>query len=171
MFTDTGLLIIRVFFGLALTGHGAQKLFGWFGGYGIKGTGGFFESIGFRPGAAFATAAGLSEMGGGVLIIVGLGTPFGAAAVLSAMLVAMVSVHLKNGFFAAGNGIELPFLYAVAALGMALTGGGAISLDRLLGLNFVAEPYVVTSLLALAVCGAAVTLSMRHSSNSVPSKS
>ena len=62
---DIGLFIIRVFFGLAIAGHGAQKLFGSFGGYGIKGTGGFFETIGFRPGALFATAAGLSEMGGG----------------------------------------------------------------------------------------------------------
>ena len=156
---------------MAIAGHGAQKLFGWFGGFGIKATGGFFENIGFRPGVPFATAAGLSEMGGGVLLTIGLFTPFGAAAVLSAMLVAMVSVHLKNGFFATGNGIELPFLYAVAALGIALTGGGAISLDRLLGLNFVVEPYVVTSLLVLAACGAAVTLSMRHGSASVPSKS
>ena len=170
MLTDTGLLIIRVFFGLVLAGHGAQKLFGWFGGYGIKGTGGFFESIGFRPGAAFATAAGLSETGGGVLITVGLFTPFGAAAVLSAMLVAMVSVHLKNGFFAAGNGIELPFLYAVAALGIALTGAGAISLDSLLGLNFLVDPYLVATLLVLAACGAAVTLGMRHGSASVPTK-
>jgi putative oxidoreductase len=171
MFMDTGILIIRVFFGLAMAGHGAQKLFGWFGGYGIKQTGGFFETIGFRPGAVFATAAGLSELGGGVLLSLGLFTPFGAAAVLSAMLVAMVSVHVKNGFFAAGNGIELPFLYAVAALETALTGGGAISLDRLLGLNFLAEPYVVTGLLVLAVFGAATTLSMRHAGASVPSKS
>src|SRR6185295_9728125 len=129
---------------------------------GIKKTGGFFEAIGFRPGAAFATAAGLSEMGGGLLVTVGLFTPFGAAAVLSAMLVAMVSVHLKNGFFAAGNGIELPFLYAVAALGIALTGGGAISLDALLSLNSLFKPYVVTGVLVLAVFGAAVTLSMRR---------
>ena len=168
---DTGILIIRALFGLAIAGHGAQKLFGWFGGYGIKGTGGFFESLGFRPGAVFATAAGLSEMGGGLLITVGLLTPFGAAAVLSAMLVAMISVHLKNGFFAAGNGIEMPFLYATAAFGIALTGGGAISLDGLLGLNFLAEPYVVTALLVLAVGGAAATLSMRHGSASIPSKS
>ena len=105
------------------------------------------------------------------MLTVGLLTPFGAAAVLSAMLVAMVSVHLKNGFFATGNGIELPFLYAVAALGIALTGGGAISLDRLLGLNFLLEPYVVTSLLVLAAGGAAVTLGMRHGSASVPTKS
>jgi putative oxidoreductase len=171
MFMDIGLFIIRVFFGLAIAGHGAQKLFGSFGGYGIKGTGGFFETIGFRPGAQFATAAGLSEMGGGLLMTAGLFTPFGAAAVLSAMLVAMVSVHLKNGFFAAGNGIEMPFLYAVAALGIALTGAGAISLDGLLHLNFLVEPYLVSALLVLAVCGAAVTLSMRHGSASVPSKS
>src|ERR1700704_1451225 len=109
MTVDLGILIIRVLFGVAMAAHGAQKLFGWFGGYGLKQTGGFFEGLGFRPGTAFATAAGLSEVGGGLLLTVGLFTPFGAAAVLSAMLVAMVSVHLKNGFFASGNGIELPF--------------------------------------------------------------
>src|SRR5262245_2195783 len=125
---DTTMLVIRVVFGLALAGHGAQKLFGWFGGYGIKGTGGFFEAIGFRPGALFAIAAGLSELCGGVLIAAGLLTPVGAAAVLSAMLVAMISVHWKNGFFATGNGIELPFLYAVAAVAVAWAGAGAYSL-------------------------------------------
>jgi putative oxidoreductase len=168
---DTGIFIIRVFFGLAMAAHGAQKLFGGFGGYGIKKTGAFFEALGFRPGTAYATAAGLSEMGGGLLLTAGLFTPIGAAAVLSAMLVAMFSVHVKNGFFATGNGIELPFLYAIAALGIALTGGGAISMDRMLGLNFLLEPYVVTSLLVLAVCGSAVTLGMRHSGAPVPSKS
>jgi len=171
MFINAGILIVRVFFGLAMAAHGAQKLFGWFGGYGINRTGGFFETIGFRPGAAFATAAGLSEMGGGLLLSLGLFTPVGAAAVLSAMLVAMVSVHLKNGFFAAGNGIEMPFLYAVAASGIAFTGGGAISLDALLGLSFSSEPYLVTALLALAVVGASITLSMRHNNAPAPSKS
>jgi putative oxidoreductase len=168
---DTGILIIRVLFGLAIAAHGTQKLFGWFGGYGIKGTGGFFETLGFRPGAAFATAAGLSEMGGGLLIALGLFTPFGAAAVLSAMLVAMVSVHLKNGFFAMGNGIELPFLYAVAAVGVGLAGPGSISLDRVLSVNFVEEPYVATGLLVAAVVGAAVTLSLRQKNAPVPTKS
>ena len=168
---DIGILIIRILFGLAIAAHGAQKLLGWFGGYGIKATGGFFESIGFRPGAVFAAAAGLSEVGGGLLLTAGLFTPFGAAAVLSAMLVAMVSVHLKNGFFARGNGIELPFLYAVTALGVAFTGGGAFSLDRLLGLNFVSEPHLVIGVLVLAVVGAAVTLVTRHGVAAVPSKS
>jgi putative oxidoreductase len=89
---------------------------------------------------SFFEAAGLSELGGGILLTLGLFTPFGAAAVLGAMLVAMVSVHLKNGFFAMVNGIELPFLYAVSALGVALTGAGALSLDSLFGLTFLSEP-------------------------------
>ena len=168
---DTGILIIRMFFGLAMASHGAQKLFGWFGGYGIKQTGGFFETLGFRPGAAFAAAAGLSELGGGLLLATGLFTPVGAAAVLSSMIVAMASVHVKNGFFAMENGIELPFLYAVAALGIAITGGGAYSVDRMLGLSFLLEPYVIVSVLVLAVCGSAATLAMRHSVASAPSKS
>jgi putative oxidoreductase len=171
MIMDTGMFIIRVVFGLAIASHGAQKLFSWFGGYGIRKTGGFFESLGFRPGAAFATAAGLSEFGGGLLITVGLLTPIGAVAVLSAMLVAMFSVHLKNGFFATGNGIELPFLYAVAAVGIAVTGGGAISLDGLLGLNSLFNPFVVASLLGIAAFGSAVTLSARRGIVAEPSKS
>ena len=151
---DTGILIIRLFFGLAIAAHGAQKLFGWFGGHGIKATGSMFESIGFRPGAVFATAAGLTEMGGGLLMALGLFTPLGAAGVVSTMLVAMISVHLKNGFF---------------AVGIAFTGPGAISLDALLGLHFLADPYLVSALTVLAIVGAAVTLTARRAAASVPS--
>src|SRR5437870_12335928 len=127
MSVDVGILVIRVLFGVAIAAHGAQKVFGWFGGYGLKRTGGFFETLGFRPGVGFAAAAGLSEVGGGVLLTLGLFTPFGAAAVLTAMIVAIVSVHLKNGFFAMSNGIELPFLYAASALGLAFSGAGVCS--------------------------------------------
>jgi putative oxidoreductase len=168
MFMDAGIFVIRVLFGLAIASHGSQKLFGWFAGYGIRKTGGFFETIGFRPGAAFATAAGLSEMGGGLLITLGLFTPLGSAAVLTAMLVAMFSVHVKNGFFAASNGIEMPFLYAAAAVGIAFTGGGAISLDALLGLTYLAEPDVVAGVLVLAALGAVVTLSTRRTLEQIP---
>ena len=163
---DTTLLIIRVIFGLAMAAHGAQKLLGWFGGYGIKATAGFFEQIGFRPGVPFAIAAGLSEFGGGILIALGLLTPFGVAAVVSAMFVAMISVHLKNGFFAMANGIELPFLYAVAAVAVAWTGAGAFSLDHLLGLDLLFPSYTAICLLALAAVGASATLGIRDRSAS-----
>src|SRR5262245_1565810 len=159
---DTALLIIRMTFGLAMAAHGAQKLFGWFGGHGIKATGGFFEAIGFRPGVPFAIAAGLSELGGGTLIAFGLLTPFGAAAVTSAMLVAIISVHVKNGFFAIGNGIELPFLYAVVAVAVAWSGAGSFSLDHVLGLGLLFPSHIAIGLLLLAAVGASVTLGMRH---------
>jgi len=162
MLVDTGILLIRGLFGIAIAAHGTQKVFGWFGGYGLKGTGGFFERLGFRPGVPFAAAAGLSEVGGGVLLTLGLFTPFGAAAVLAAMLVAIVSVHLKNGFFTMNNGIELPFLYAASALGLAFIGAGAFSLDALLGLTFLSEPHLVVGILLLAGLGAAATLALRR---------
>jgi putative oxidoreductase len=159
---DVGILVIRVLFGVGIMAHGAQKLFGWFGGYGLKGTGRFFEGLGFRPGVPFAAASGLSEFGGGMSLALGLFTPFGAAAVLAGMLVAMVSVHLKNGFFAMANGIELPFLYAVAALGIALSGAGTFSLDAFFGLAFLRAPHLVEGILVLGVIGAAVTLALRR---------
>jgi putative oxidoreductase len=167
---DTAILFVRLAFGLAIAAHGAQKLFGWFGGHGIRGTGGFFEAIGFRPGVPFAIAAGLSELGGGVLIAAGLLTPVGGAAVMSAMLVAMISVHVKNGFFAMSNGIELPFLYAVAAGAVAWTGAGAFSLDHLLGLDLWFPSYAASGLLVLATVGAGLTLSTRHRSGYVQSE-
>jgi putative oxidoreductase len=100
MSVDVGILLIRVLFGVAIAAHGAQKVFGSFGGYGLNGTGGFFETFGFKPGVMFAAMAGLSELVGGLLLTLGLFTPLGAAMVLAAMIVAMVSVHLRNGFFA-----------------------------------------------------------------------
>ena len=168
MSIDLGILVLRVLFGGAIAAHGAQKLFGWFGGYGIKGTGGFFDSIGFRPGTTFAALAGLSEFCGGALLILGLFTPLGAAAVVATMIVASVSVHLRNGFFATGNGIEVPFLYASAALGLAFTGGGAFSLDAVFALKFATEPFVVIGVLVLAVAGAAVVLATRRQPHDQP---
>ena len=162
MSVDLGLLLVRVLFGAAIAAHGAQKLFGTFGGYGLKGTGGFFETLGFRPGVLFAALAGLGELAGGLLLALGLLTPVGAAAVLAAMIVAMVSVHLKNGFFADKNGIEIPFLYAAAALGVFVTGGGAYSLDALLDLRYFADPATNFVLLALTLAGAGLTLALRR---------
>lgn len=159
---DTGILVARLILGLAIAAHGAQKLFGWFGGYGIEGTGGFFESIGFRPGPLFAAAAGLGEMGGGLLTAAGLLGPIGPATIVMVMLVAMISVHWTNGFFADANGVELPLLYATAALAIAFAGPDAYSLDRLLGLEGLSQPAIAWGALAAAVVLAVVSLAARR---------
>src|SRR5215813_11309791 len=103
---DLGLFLLRLTVGLTLAVHGSQKLFGWFGGYGLNATGQFFEALGFRPGRRHALMAGLVEVGGGLLLALGLLTPLGAALVASVMLVATLSVHVKNGFFASSGGYE-----------------------------------------------------------------
>jgi putative oxidoreductase len=162
MSIQIGILVLRVLFGASIATYGAQKLFGAFGGYGLKGTGAFFETLGFRPGILFAALAGLNELAGGLLLVLGLFTPLAAAMVLATAIVAMASVHLKNGFFAANNGIELPFHYAAAALAVLFTGAGAYSLDDLLGLRFVAEPAVTAGLLILTIVGVALALSLRR---------
>src|SRR4051812_5688186 len=100
---DTGILVGRLIVGLAMAAHGAQKLFGWFGGYGIAGTGGFFEGLGFRPGRFFATAAGLGEFVGGLLTAFGLFGPVGPALIILVVTVAAAAVHWDKGFFAMNN--------------------------------------------------------------------
>src|ERR1700694_2114691 len=117
---NLGLLLIRLIFGLVMVAHGAQKLFGWFGGYGLAGTGGFFEALGFRPGRFFAATASLAEFLSGLLVALGVLGPVGPALMVSVMIVAAVSVHLKNGLFSMSNGIELPLLYGAAAAALAL---------------------------------------------------
>lgn len=94
---DAGLLIARLIVGLGLSTHGAQKLFGWFGGHGLQGTGGFFESLGFRPGVLFTLAAGVGEMGGALLTAVGFLSPVGPALITVVMLVAILTVHGRMG--------------------------------------------------------------------------
>ena len=89
--------------------------------------GAFLEALGFHPGVGFAAAVGMSELGGGILLTFGLFTPFGAASVLMSMLLALASLQLKNRFFTIATEIELPLFYAVSAIGIAFTGGGAFS--------------------------------------------
>ncbi|MDG0792657.1 DoxX family protein [Cohnella ginsengisoli] len=131
---DTGLLIIRIVVGLLFVGHGAQKLFGMFGGYGPKGTGGWMESVGIKPGVAMAVAAGLMELLGGALFTVGLMTPVAAALIALAMIGAIVKVHAPNGLWATANGYEYPLVLLAVAIGVAFAGAGAYSLDSALNL-------------------------------------
>ena len=157
---DLGLFVARLVFGITMSAHGAQKLFGWFGGYGVSGTGQFFESIGFRPGRVLAVAAGLGEVAGGLLVALGLLGPVGPALMLSVMIVAS-SLHWKNGLFATANGIELPLLYSAAAVALAFTGYGTYSLDGLFGLARVWTPDLIGAVVALGVFGGVGNLVMR----------
>lgn len=128
----TGLLIIRLVVGLIFAAHGAQKLFGWFGGYGPKGTGGWMESIGIKPGVAAAVMAGLVEFVGGIAFASGLFTPVVAVLLALTMIVAMIKVHAPNGFWATANGVELNVILMVVLIGVAFTGAGAYSIDALI---------------------------------------
>lgn len=159
---DTGLLIARLILGLALSAHGVQKLFGWLGGYGLKGTGRFFDGLGFRPGVLFALAAGLGEVGGGLLTAVGLFGPVGPALIILVMLVAIFSVHWPHGFFALSNGIELPSLYLTAALALAFSGAGAYSLDGLFGLATLSQPATAWLAIAVAIGLAVANVALRR---------
>jgi putative oxidoreductase len=132
---DLGILLIRVIIGLGIAAHGAQKLFGWFGGHGPKGTGGFMESLGFQPGVAFAVMSGSGEFFGGLLILLGLLGPIGPALVISVLTVAILTVHIRNGFFAANNGFEIPLIYIAGALAVAFTSSSLLTLDNLFGIT------------------------------------
>jgi putative oxidoreductase len=128
-----GLLLIRIVFGLTLAAHGAQKLFGWFGGGGPHGTAANFEKMHFRWPLAMAALAGSAEFGGGMLFAAGLLTPLAAFALIVVMLIAIVTVHRPNGFWVTGGGYEYNLAIIAVAIGIAATGPGRISLDRAAG--------------------------------------
>jgi putative oxidoreductase len=156
---DVALLILRVIAGLLFAGHGAQKLFGWFGGNGLKGTGGFFEdNLGLSPGRAHAGAAGFNEFGGGLLLAFGLFTPLAAALIIATMTAAVATVHAKNGPWASNNGWELNVLYGLIGFAVAGIGAGKISLDNALGLDIAGIGWALGAL-AVGVLGgfAAIT--------------
>lgn len=124
-----GLLLIRLVVGISFMGHGTQKLFGWFGGYGPKGTGGWMESIGIKPGVMMAVLVGLAELVGGFLFAAGLLTSVGAALIVITMLGAIFKVHLANGYWADKGGIEFPFILAVIAIAISLIGPGDYTIN------------------------------------------
>lgn len=161
-----GLLIARTVIGLLMAAHGTQKLFGWFGGYGLNKTGEFFVQLGFRPGRTFAAAASVAEVASGVLVTLGLLGPIGPALMISVMIVAAISVHWSHGLFASNNGVEVPLLYATAALGLALAGPGAYSVDAWLGIAGRWTTTATAIVLAVGIVGGVSNLALRRRESS-----
>ncbi|MGW1542667.1 DoxX family protein [Streptomyces sp. NPDC002309] len=157
---DLGLLLLRLGTGGVLAAHGAQKLFGWFGGAGLDGTGQFMESVGYRPGKLSATASGLAEWGGGTLLALGLATPAAGAAAAGGMSGAG-AVHMPNGFFNAEGGFEYPATLGMAAAGLAVAGPGRLSLDHLLG-DRLNRGWMVPVALGAVAAGAAFVVGTRN---------
>ena len=132
MNVDLGLFMLRLVIGGLLWAHGAQKLFGWFGGFGLNGTGAYLASLGFRPGRAFAVLAGLAEAAGGLLLALGLFTPLAGATLLGVLLVVGVAGHGSRGVWSHQGGYEYPLVLAVVVSAVAFAGPGAYALDNLL---------------------------------------
>ena len=134
LITSKGLdtVALRVGAGTIFAAHGAQKLFGWYGGYGLEGTASWMASIGLEPGMLMAVLAGGAEFFGGLLLIVGLLVRPVALLLAATMVVAIVSVHLQNGLFLANNGYEFGLALLVITVGLALRGAGSLSADRVL---------------------------------------
>ncbi|HBV76893.1 MAG TPA: DoxX family protein [Vibrio sp.] len=125
-------LILRIPTGIILMAHGSQKLFGWFGGGGLEGTGQFMASLGLSPGELMAFLAGSGEFFGGLLILLGLLTRPAAAVVAFTMVVAIVSVHLPNGLFLANGGYEFGLALLAIAVSLVFSGSGRVGIDNLI---------------------------------------
>ncbi|MFI6585413.1 DoxX family protein [Embleya sp. NPDC050493] len=157
---DVGLLALRIGTGGVLFAHGAQKLFGWFGGHGVAGTGSAMEHMGFRPGRQSAIAAGLGEAGGGVLLALGLATPAAGAAAAGAMAGA-VAVHAPAGFFAQSGGFEYPAFLGFVAAGLGLAGPGRFSVDHMT-CHVLDRPWVVGLAFTGSAAAAAAVIGRRR---------
>ncbi|MGW1724604.1 DoxX family protein [Streptomyces sp. NPDC002306] len=157
---DLGLLLLRLGTGGVLAAHGTQKLFGWFGGHGLEGTGQYMESVGFVPGKLSATASGLAETCGGTLLALGLATPAAGAAAAGAMAGAS-SVHVPNGFFAQGGGFEYPATLGLCATSLAVAGPGRISLDEASG-NVLNRAWMVPAALAATAAVTSAVVCLRN---------
>jgi putative oxidoreductase len=156
---DLGLLMLRVGVGASCFSHGAQKLFGWFGGGGVAETAEAMSAMGFEPGERNARTAGLLETAGGAMLALGLATgPVGAA--LTGNMIVASSVHAPNGFFNTNGGYELPVTYALVGTAFALTGPGRFSVDQLTGEAF-NRPWMRALALVSALAAAAVLVSTR----------
>ncbi len=157
---DLGLLLLRLGTGGVLVAHGTQKLFGWFGGHGLEGTGQYMESVGYAPGKASATASGLAEAGGGTLLALGLATPAAGAAAAGAMAGAS-AVHVPNGFFAQSGGYEYAASLGLTGAALAIAGPGRLSLDHALG-HTVNRGWMVPAALGVTAAATTVIVGLRN---------
>jgi putative oxidoreductase len=163
MITSIFVLIARLLLGIIFFYHGAQKLFGWFGGYGLKGTGGFFESaLGMKPGVLFAFTAGAGELLGGILVLLGWLNPIGSALIVAVMLVAIITVHAPKGFDNAKGGYEYNLANIAGAFAIAAAGSGAYSLDAIAPVAALSASNVAWLIFAVAIVGALLSLVVRR---------
>ena len=161
---EIALLVLRLVVGLTFVAHAAQKLVGVFGGQGIQGTADAFDQIGLRPSKLNAWLASLAELGGGLLIAFGLLTPLAATALIATMTAAVLTVHLRNGFFNTSNGYEYNLVLVVAAFALAGTGPGKWSLDNALNLDLAGTVWALGALGAGVLGGLTVVLGGRRTS-------
>jgi putative oxidoreductase len=165
---DLVLIALRVVVGLLFVGHGAQKLFGVFGGGGLEGTAGMFDSIGLRPGWLHARAAGTSEFLGGALLALGLFTPLAAAALIGVMVAAIITVHAPNGIWNSNQGYEFNLVIIAAVFALAGVGAGSWSLDSAFGFDLHGTLWAVAALAAGALGGVGTVLSGRLATGHEP---
>ncbi|WP_354640072.1 DoxX family protein [Kitasatospora camelliae] len=157
---DLGLLALRTTVGGVLFAHGAQKLFGWFGGGGLEGTAAAMEHMGFEPGLRNAKAAGLGEAGGGALLALGLATP-AAGAMVAGTMAGATSVHAPAGFFAMGGGYEYPAMLGACGLALGIAGAGRYSLDHALG-HRLDRPWLGVLAFSVSALGAVAVVTRRQ---------
>jgi len=163
---NLALLGLHVYVGALFFAHGVQKLFGWFGGYGIDGTAGFMESLGLRPGRLHAMAAGFAETVGGLLLAFGLFTPIGSALVIAVMVTAILTVHISKGFFNTEGGYEFNLALIAAAFALAGVGPGEWSLDNVFDISWNGTGWALIALGAGVAAGVAAVLQGHASSPS-----
>jgi putative oxidoreductase len=158
---EIGLLVLRIVVGAFFVGHGAQKLFGWYGGHGVARTGAAFEGMGLRPGRTMAAMAGLSEITGGVLLATGLLTPLAATLIIAVMTLAIAMVHWRHGPWVTEGGWEYSVVLIAVAFAVTAAGPGKYSLDRALDLDLAGLDWALVALAAGVVGAIAVAAAAR----------
>jgi putative oxidoreductase len=165
---DLALIVLRLVVGLLFVGHGAQKLFGVFGGGGLDGTTRMFDNIGLRPGWLHARAGGTAEFAGGALLALGLFTPFAAAVLIAVMTAAVLAVHAPNGIWNTNQGYEFNLVLVAVAFALAGIGAGSWSLDNVFGFDLSGAGWAIGALVVGVLGGIGTVLSGRTAGSRTP---